>query len=389
VVSPRLAVSIVFLLHGLACGTWISRIPAVQEDLGLPVGSLGLALLGSGLGSLVGLLPTGALIARYGSRQVCQWTGLVACGALALLATASSGPSLFGLLVIWGASAGALDVSMNAQGSTIEQQRRRPIMSSLHGLWSAGCMAGSAAGAVVAGLGVSFRAHFIPVAVLLGIVALLATRRLAAGDHQREPAAALAWPRGTVLALAAIVFCAVATEGAMLDWGGVYLRRVLDAPEAVAASAGSFFGVAMALGRFSGDRLTTRWSAPGLARASALLAGLGVLAVILAPGPEVVLGGLVLAGLGVSVLVPLAFAAAGRSEDLPASTAIAMVATVGYAVFMIGPPTIGLASERFGMRAAFLILPVLLLAITVLAPAIGGRGLVSSPRRLAPASRQR
>src|SRR5712692_10691003 len=121
--SPRIAVSSVFFLHGVAGGMWISRIPAVQETLGLSVGALGLALLGGGLGSLLALLPGGALVARYGSRQVALWAPVPACLALALLALATNGLTLFLALVLWGARASALDVAMNAQGSAIEQRR--------------------------------------------------------------------------------------------------------------------------------------------------------------------------------------------------------------------------------------------------------------------------
>jgi predicted MFS family arabinose efflux permease len=153
--SPRVAVSTVFFLHGAAGGMWIARIPAVQETLGLSIGELGLALLGGGLGSLLALLPGGALVARFGSRQVALWMSVAACAALALLALAANGVTLFAALVLWGASAGVLDVAMNAQGSGIEQQRARPIMSSLHGLWSVGTMSGAALAAVVAGLGIS------------------------------------------------------------------------------------------------------------------------------------------------------------------------------------------------------------------------------------------
>src|SRR5438552_2749130 len=99
-------------MHGLAGGMWIARIPAVQENLGLSVGALGLALLGGGLGSLLALLPAGALVARYGSRRVALWVPLPACASVALLGLATNGPTLFVSLVLWGASAGVLDVAM-------------------------------------------------------------------------------------------------------------------------------------------------------------------------------------------------------------------------------------------------------------------------------------
>jgi fucose permease len=144
---------------------------------------------------------------------------------------------------------------------------------------------------------------------------------------------------------------------------------VLVAPEATAALAPSFFSAALAIGRLAGDRLIARVSAPTVARMCALVAGLGMTSIILAPAPVVVFGGLIGVGLGLSVLVPLVFGVAGRSKDMHTGTAIAAVATVGYFAFLIGPPTIGLIAEQVTLRGAFILLVVLLGLIAVLAPA--------------------
>ena len=352
---------------------WIARIPAVQETLGLSVGALGLALLGGGLGSLLALLPGGALIARYGSRQVSLGAAVPACSALALLALAPNGLTLFGALVLWGASASVLDVAMNAQGSVIEQRRARPIMSSLHGLWSVGTMVGAAMAALAAGLGISVRIHLLVAAPLLLLAMLMAGRPFVTGDGGQSVRTAFAWPRGALLTLAVLAFCAVGIEGGMYDWSGVYLRRMLDAPEVTAASAPTFFSAAMAIGRLGGDQLTIRFRAADLARGCALLAALGVGAIILAPSAYVVFGGVVAVGLGLSILVPLVFSAAGRTTTMPAGTAIAAVAALGYGAFLIGPPTIGLAAEVVTLRGAFTILLILAAMIFVLAPAIAPR----------------
>jgi len=183
--------------------------------------------------------------------------------------------------------------------------------------------------------------------------------------------AGFAWPSGALLALAVVAFCAVTVEGAMFDWGGVYLRRVLAAPEATAAAAAGFFSAAMAAGRLGGDHLTARVRASSLARACALLAALGVASIVAAPAPAAVFGGLVAVGLGLSILVPLAFGGAGRRADMPTGAAIAAVATMGYLGFLVGPPTLGLAAEQVGLRGALALLLALLAVIALLAPAVG------------------
>ena len=348
-----------------------ARIPAIQANLALGVGTLGLALLGGGLGTLLVMLPTGALIARRGSRVVTRWCALPVSVAFACLALATDAVTLFAAMVLWGASAAALDVAMNAQGSALEQRDGRPIMSSLHGLWSVGSMSGAGIGAFLAGLDISVRVHFLTAAPVIFVALLLAPLRFASGDARHDAGVRFAWPRGVLLALAAVAFCAVATEGAMFDWAAVYLRRELGAAEATAALAPSFFSAAMAAGRLGGDQLTARVRAPVVARLCAVVAGLGVGAMIVAPIPIVVFAGLVGVGLGLSVLVPLAFGAAGRSKDMPTGTAIAAVATVGYFAFLVGPPTIGLVAERVTLRGAFVLLLLLLGLIAVLAPALG------------------
>jgi MFS family permease len=377
--SARIAVSAVFFLHGIGSGMWVARIPAVQEHLGLSVGPLGLALLGGGLGTLAAMLPAGVLITRHGSRQMVLWTAWPAALSIALLGLAPDGLTLFLALTFWGASMSAVDVSMNAQGSTVEQLLGRPVMSSLHGFWSLGTMSGAAVGAVLAASGISVQTHLTAAAPLLLIGLLLAGRHLVSGDAGRG-GTTFAWPRGALLALAVVAFCAVTVEGAMFDWGGVYLRQVLVAPEALAAAAATFFSAAMATGRLGGDFFTARIRASWLARACAILAGLGLGTIVLAPAPAAVFVGLIAVGLGLSILVPLAFSAAGRSTTMSAGSAIAAVATVGYFGFLVGPPTIGLAAERLSLRGALAMLLGLLALIILLAPSLGDQRAESAER---------
>lgn len=367
--AARVAVSGVFLVHGVTMGLWVSRIPAVQESLAIGYAELGIALLGAGVGSLLTMLPMGALVGRVGSRRVAVVSGLGAAISLLLLAAANSTWTLFGALVVWGATLGSLDVAMNAQGSAIEQRRERPIMSSLHGLWSVCSMSGAAVGAILAAAAVSPRIQFLVAAPVVAVCVLVGVRPFVS-DREHAEKRAFVWPSAALLPLAVIVFCAVAVEGAMFDWSGVYVRRTLEAPEAIAAAAPTFFAAAMALARLVGDHATERFTGAAVARASAVLAFVGLAGVVVAPRPEVVFASLILVGLGLAVLVPLGFSAAGRDPSMPTGTAIAAVATVGYSAYLFAPPAIGFIAEQFTLRGSFLLLLVLLAFVGALASAI-------------------
>jgi MFS family permease len=366
----RLSVSVVFLMHGAVAGSWLARIPAVQEHLGLGEAALGLALLGSGLGSLVAMLPAGALIGRYGSRGMVAVTVIPWSISLCLIGLATNWLMLFGALVLWGASGGSLDVAMNAQGSTIQEQRGRPILSSLHGFWSLGAMAGSGLSALVASLDIPLQSQFLVEAPVVLVSVMGASRAMLRVGRSRT-GFAIGRPPRALLALAVVTFCGVTAEGSMFDRSGVYLRRVFDTPEAVAASGPAWVAASMAIGRLVGDSFTTRFGAPALARGCAALAALGMAIVILAPMPTLVFAGVIALGFGLSILVPLAFGAAGRAPGMAPGAAIAAVATVGYFGFLAAPPTIGFIAERLTLRGAFGLLLVLLILIGVLAPATG------------------
>jgi fucose permease len=232
-------------------------------------------------------------------------------------------------------------------------------------------MAGGAVTALLIPRGVPAQTQFLIEAPLL-LAAVVGASRLMLPGGTRVRAPALARPNRALLALAVVTFCGVTAEGSMLDWSGVYLRRVFDAPEALAAAGASVVAASMAVGRLIGDPFIARFGPSQLARGCAAVAAFGMLVVILAPAPPVVFAGLVALGFGLSILVPLAFGAAGRAPGMAPGAAIAAVATVGYFGFLAAPPTIGLISEQLTLRGAFVVLLALLLLIGVLAPATGG-----------------
>ena len=248
-------------------------------------------------------------------------------------------------------------------------------MSGFHGLFSIGGLAGAAAAALAMSAGVGPASHLLAsTAVLLlptfgGIALLLPTTSPTARRDFRLP-------RGPLIALGMLVLCSLMAEGAIGDWAAVYMRDNLAASAGFAALGFAAFSLAMAAGRFLGDRVVRRCGGP-----TVLAAGSGVAALALAAGlwlgnPITALIGFAAVGLGLANAVPILFSAAGKIPGVLPELAIAAVSTAGYSGFLLGPPVIGVVAERIMLGAG---LAVVAFALAIIA--LGGASLASEGGR--------
>ncbi len=358
----RLRVSLIFLVHGLIVSTWASRIPAIQSGLHLAPGALGLTLLAAALGAICSMPLTGWIIDREGSGPLTTQSTLAFCAVLPLLALASSPAMLAGALFLFGFAAGAMDVGMNAQAVAVEERQGRSMMASFHALFSTGGMAGAALGGAVASLNVSPLVHFACAALALAILGMISARNLLPDHHHpaSPPSFAGHVPKA-VVGLAAIAFTFFMAEGAIADWSAIYLREFQSAGPGRAAMGYAAFSVTMAIGRFLGDRVIDRLGRRRTLEVFSLIAAAGLALALAAPRFSIALAGFAMVGAGCCVIVPVAFAAAGRVPGLSKGAAMAAVTGLGYAGLVLGPPLIGFLAEAFTLRYA-LILVVLLCA---------------------------
>ncbi|GAB2794839.1 MFS transporter [Streptomyces daliensis] len=356
----RVAVAVVFCVHGSVTGSFATRVPWIQEHASLSAGQLGLALAFPAIGASVAMPLAGAVSHRFGARTALR--GLLALWTLSLTLPALA-PNLFTLcaaLFVYGATSGMSDVAMNALGIETENRLGRSIMSGLHGMWSTGALIGSAAGTVAAHLGADARLHHALAAAALTVLGLVACQGVldlrSTADEEAPPRFAL--PPKSSLAIGLVGFCAVFAEGASLDWSAVYLRDTLDTSAGLAAASTTAFALTMAVARIAGDRVVDRFGPVRTVRVGGVLATAGGLLVVVAPHPAVAMSGFGCMGLGVAVVVPLAFAAAGRSGPNP-SQAIAGVATITYTSGLIAPSAIGAVADVTSLVVSFGLVTVL------------------------------
>jgi MFS family permease len=173
---PRIAVTTVFVVHGLLFASWTAHIPDVKAHLGLTDGTLGFALLGAPVGSVIAMIAASWLLPRVGSRRIVQVALVGYCAAGPLVGLTGSLPALFAALFIWGAFQGTLDVAMNTQAIAVERKEPRVLMPGLHGSWSIGAFAGAGLGALAVAAGLTLSVQLL----VLGTIALLAAGLLTA-----------------------------------------------------------------------------------------------------------------------------------------------------------------------------------------------------------------
>jgi MFS family permease len=345
----------VFLVHGLLVATWVSRIPAVKAALGLNNAVLGLTLLSSAAGAVFAIPFAGKFVSRYGSRVITIISSVAFCFSLVLPGFAVNATSLAAALFAFGATAAAMDVSMNAQGVEVEKRLGKPTMSRFHGMFSLGGMVGAGVGGFVASHDVRPATHF-GVSALIYLLAIIVVAPLLLETHDRIQAKPQKRnlrkiPRA-LLALSAIGFCILLSEGAIADWTAVYLRQVLDAGAGTAAAGYSVFSAAMATFRFLGDLITSRLGPERTVRTGGLVAACGMMWALIAQSPAWAMPGFAAAGAGLSVIIPLVFGGGGRVESVSPGAGIATVTGLGYIGFIVGPPAIGFASQVFTLRYA-------------------------------------
>ncbi|MEU9212515.1 MFS transporter [Streptomyces sp. NPDC048415] len=364
----RYAVAAVFAVHGAVTGSFATRVPWIQDHASLSAGQLGFALAFTAFGASCSMPLAGRITHRFGSRTALR--GLIALWTMALILP-SLAPNLLTLclaMFTYGATAGMADVAMNALGVEIEQRLDKSIMSALHGMWSAGALIGSAAGTLAAHLGSDARLHHALAAATLTLLGVAACRWVLdlRPAEDEEPPPRFALPPRSALLIGAVGFCAVFAEGASLDWSAVYLRDQLGTSAGLAAASTTGFMLTMAVARLVGDTVVNRFGAVRTVRAGGVLAVFGGLLIVVAGNPAVAMAGFALLGLGIAVVVPLCFAAAGRSGPNP-SQAIAGVATITYTSGLIAPSAIGTLAQATSLVVSFGLVTVLACGLAVLA----------------------
>lgn len=371
--ATRLATRLAFLVAGFGIACWAPLVPFAKARLGVDDGVLGLLLLSLGIGSVLAMLLTGIMSARYGSKPIIIAGGLGLALVLPLLAVVSAPATLALALFAFGAALGSIDVAMNIHAVEVERDAGRPLMSGFHALFSIGGFAGSALMTALLLLPTGVLASTLVCSALMLVATLAAWPRLLR-SVQVQDGPLFVLPHGSVLLLALLGAITFLVEGAMLDWGALLVIGAGLVSEAQGGIGYIVFSVAMTIGRLGGDAVVARIGDRTTLIWGSLIAIAGFAVLLTAPVAAVAIGGFLLIGLGASNLVPVLFRRAARQTVMPTGLAVAAITTAGYAGILIGPAGVGFVARVGGLPTAFWLLAALMGLVTLSARTVTRKG---------------
>lgn len=364
----RIALGSLFFFLGLCFASWASRIPEIQAKFDLSEGQLGTLLLCLPIGSVLGLPIAGWLVHKYGSRVVIIWGGALYAIALPLVGLSPTTWAIALVLIVFGLLGNVMNIAVNTQALALEDDYGRSILASFHGLWSSAGFVGAGIGAAMIFLTLSPSTHFLFITTLSFLILFFA-RPFVVKETKAQSGGGLVLkkPDDLLLRVGLISFLGMMCEGCMFDWSGVYFKKVVLADPTLVATGYVVFMGAMASGRFLSDRLTARFGKVRIIRFSGLLIFSGLILAVLMPYYWVATLAFLMVGFGVAAIVPLSYSIAGRSKIYSPGVALAIVSTIAFFGFLLGPPLIGFIADLFNLKVSFALIALNGLGIMILA----------------------
>ncbi|MFC8366235.1 MFS transporter [Streptomyces griseorubiginosus] len=364
----RASLAFSFFAQGVAFALLVTRIPAIQDRYGVSDALLPAFLAAVPILAGVGSVSTEQLVKRIPPSRLLRFAQPVVLLALLGVGAGDSTVELGVSLAAFGLAVGMLDASMNMLGVSLQRAYGRSIMLSFHAVFSLGGIVGASLAWVGAHWHLSLFVSYLPVVAVLLPVCLVGSRWYVDGDGTavEEKAAGGAEPIvfKLLLPLCLVMTFAYIGDSTVSNWSAKYLQDVLGSSEQLATVPYNVYMVTTLIGRAVGDFGVRRFGAVAVVRLGAVVAAGGFAVVAVAPGPWVGMLGFTLLGMGLCVLVPQTFAAAGRLFPGASDAAVARLNVFNYVGFLVGSPLVGALGDAWSYRGAMLV-PMVLVLVTL------------------------
>ncbi|MEH7514166.1 MFS transporter [Gottfriedia acidiceleris] len=371
----RVAIYFIFALTGFAFASWVSRTPAIRDALGSTTAEMGVIIFGLSVGSIIGLISASIFIAQRGGRFVMVFgLSVVSIGLLIVGISGSwltNSIMVFLGLIIFGFGQGICDVAMNVEGTAVERAAKKSLLTGFHAAFSLGTLLGALVGSTMTKSGISVPIHLSLTALVI-VLTVLSLNRFIPANTGKEVASdpvkvnstkefMAVWKEQRTIMIGIIVLGMAFVEGSANDWLPLIMVDGYNVTPAMGSIEYGIFVGSMTIGRAIGDKILDRFGRVIVLRASALLAFVGLIIVILSQSFELATIGIVFWGLGAAFGFPVGLSAAGDDPNRVAAR-VSAISTAGYLAFLVGPPFLGIIGEHIGLLRALIFV---LIAVTI------------------------
>ena len=346
-----------FFVSGFGFSSFASRIPTIQQNLHINEAQLGTALFAIPFGLICMLPITGYLLGKYESRYGLMIGSFFYNVCLCLLGFVTNMWQLMAVLFIFGGSRNLMNIAVNAQSLGVQKLYSKSIITTFHGIWSITGFVGGFIGGQMISHDISPAFHFEIVSgicfILMGIFFKDTVKNDVRQQEEGTKRALFNFPKGALLNLGLVAFCCMTCEGIMFDWSGIYFQKVVHVSKHNITTGYVAFMCAAAIARFFGDKLINKLGTKKVLQICSSFAFVGFTIAIAFPFLISATIGFILIGIGISCIVPLIMAIAGRTSGKSAGVAIASVSTISYFGFLFGPPVIGYIAQAASLQWSF------------------------------------
>jgi MFS family permease len=360
-----LAVGVVFVAMGFLYGNYATLIPYLKQKFELNDAQLGLLLLSMPFGSTVTNPIATILIQRLGMQKTTIFA-MFFLGISFMVPFYLDNIYLVAIaLVLVGSSEAITNIAMNTCVTAIEIHEKINIMSTSHGMFSAGLMVGSLVASLMVGLQITAPIHILIMSSIVILWALI-IRKTILGIYDEptpkgESETKFTFPKGVLLWMIGISLCTNITEGSMADWTAVYMKEIVQTNDFFIGWGLAGYSMFMALGRFVGDKIIPVYSSNKILLYGGILAALGLIIAIFMPFTATTIIGFAMVGAGVSLGAPILYSSAARIPNMAKGAGLATMNTFGIMGFLAGPVVIGFISKAINLPFAFGVITVLAL----------------------------
>jgi MFS transporter, FHS family, glucose/mannose:H+ symporter len=357
------------LIFGAVLAMLGAVLPSVIEKFGIGKAGAGSLFLMLSFGILAGSIVFGPVVDRYGYKGLLILSTFLVFASLQGIALSPSVNMLRISLFAAGFAGGSINGSTNALVSETSIENRGASLTLLSVFFGIGALGVPLLlGSLLDRFTYESLIGFIGVLFIIPLIFFAFVRFPYPKHAQGFPVAdVLRLTNDTrLLMLGLILFMQSGLEMTIGGWSAAFLNEELKVQPRQSVLLLSFFWLGLILARLALSKILHYVSKYKIMLISFSAAFAGMVMLLLSREPLMAIAGLMLTGIGFAAVFPLVFAFVGDLYPEFSGTALGVVLTIALPGGMIYPYLTGFMAENLNLRVSLLLIPLTLIASTML-----------------------